>query len=45
MIHLCFQKGEENYNTSLDFCCGNINPKYHRFKDANPKEVRDLYAG
>eukprot|EP00200_Dunaliella_tertiolecta_P007310 CAMPEP_0202383068 /NCGR_PEP_ID=MMETSP1127-20130417/46970_1 /ASSEMBLY_ACC=CAM_ASM_000462 /TAXON_ID=3047 /ORGANISM="Dunaliella tertiolecta, Strain CCMP1320" /LENGTH=208 /DNA_ID=CAMNT_0048982443 /DNA_START=883 /DNA_END=1506 /DNA_ORIENTATION=+ len=38
------QRGEENYDTAMDFCAGNLNPKYHRYKDVNPKEVRELYT-
>jgi len=40
-----FQVGEDNYETAMEFCAGNLNPKYHRYKDVNPREVRELYAG
>jgi len=29
----------------MEFCAGNINPKYHHYKDVNPKEVQELYSG
>ncbi|KAF5842046.1 Spc98 family-domain-containing protein [Dunaliella salina] len=38
------KRGEENYDTAMEFCAGNLNPKYHRYKDVNPKEVQELYS-
>lgn len=37
------QKGEENYELAWNFCSGNLNPKYHSYRDANAKDVDRLY--
>jgi hypothetical protein len=37
------QPGSDNYALAHEFVSGNLNPKYHRFRDANGKDVTRIY--
>ncbi len=39
------QPGEENFKLSLEFCVGNVNPKFHTFQEPHHNDVNELYSG
>ncbi|KAJ9526435.1 hypothetical protein QJQ45_009919 [Haematococcus lacustris] len=39
------KKGEENYGLAWDFCTGNLNPKFHSYREADTRDVARLFEG
>ena len=38
------QPGDGNYELSMEYCMGNVDPKFHTFQEPHQKEVHEMYA-
>lgn len=41
--HTSLQEGEENFGIAWEFVSGNLNPKFHSYKEPAPKDVERLF--